>query len=115
MKCTSIEREGDNFIKILTLWWVVLSVWKNVLWGSLWERQLEMSVNLVDSLSLNFLDCRAEMCTHFINNNEQKALKLLPTWLEGRGNHPGAKTEKNFFLAWKLNFLDNNFLCRNQL
>ena len=24
----------------------------------------ELSVNLVDSLSLNFLDCRAEMCIH---------------------------------------------------
>ena len=24
----------------------------------------EMSVSLVDSLSLNFLDCRAEMCIH---------------------------------------------------
>ena len=24
----------------------------------------ELSINLVDSLSLNFLDCRAEMCIH---------------------------------------------------
>ena len=24
----------------------------------------ELSVNLVDSLSLNFLDCRTEMCIH---------------------------------------------------
>ena len=25
----------------------------------------ELSGNLVDSLGLNFLDCRAEMCVHF--------------------------------------------------
>ena len=29
------------------------------------NKSTELSFNLVDSLSPNFLDCRTEMCTHF--------------------------------------------------
>ena len=64
-----------------------------------------MSVNLVDSLNLNFLDCRAKKRTHFINNHEQKLrdfvgiLKLLPAVLEGV-KITRALRRKNFFLAW---------------
>ena len=60
-----------DIVKILLLW-NVLSVYKNVLiavkGGRLNSRtpntNTELSVNLVDSLNLNFLDCRAEMCIH---------------------------------------------------
>ena len=60
-----------DIVKILLLW-NVLSVYKNVFESSQGgtfklanpNESKELSINLVDSLSLNFLDCRAEMCIH---------------------------------------------------
>ena len=60
-----------DIVKILLLW-NVLSVYKNVFESSQGgtfklanpNTSKELSINLVDSLSLNFLDCRAEMCIH---------------------------------------------------
>ena len=58
---------------VLRSYYFVLSVYKNVFESSQGGRRLnsqtpnkstELSVNLVDSLSLNFLDCRAEICIH---------------------------------------------------